>query len=258
MRPLYFSVVTIFVGVGMAFQCILAMFFDWQIVSAILFTTSAIGCLSLFLLPETPMWLRSRGRAEEAERAERWFGIEPTAVEVPSVPAVGAMVPAVGVMVPAGSGTYWSLFLRPSVWKPSLVTLAFLVCQQCSGFYVILFYSVDVLRDCRVPWDGITVTVFLSLSRVIGSITFSLLSDIKRKTLVVVSSGGMAVSLAVIVAYQKIYKYTDDPPFSNVLIIAFVAYVFFALLGMLPLPWTLCGEVFPIAIKGTVHTSFIS
>ncbi|XP_022169574.1 facilitated trehalose transporter Tret1-like [Myzus persicae] len=255
-RPLYFSVVTMFVGMGMMTECVLSMFFDWQTVSLILFAVSTVNCASLFLVPETPMWLRNRGRTGEAEEAEAWLGIEPAAATVPA-PDTALAVNGDDRLCGAEEGrpdkaAYWTLFAGPAVWKPALITTLFFVCQQGSGFYVLLFYSVDVLRDCRVQWDGVTLTAFLSLARVNGSVVYSMCSNVRRKTLVVVSGGGMGLSLATIIVYMRIYKDEATPPYGFVLIVAFIAYVFFALLAMLPLPWAICGEVFPMAVKGVM------
>nr|BAH72303.1 ACYPI008900 [Acyrthosiphon pisum] len=79
-----------------------------------------------------------------------------------------------------------------------------------------------------------------------------MLHHVHRKTLVVVSGGGMAVSLTIVIIYTRMYNDMASPPYGAVLIVAFVAYVFFALLAMLPLPWTICGEVFPMAVKGVM------
>ncbi|CAI6353774.1 unnamed protein product [Macrosiphum euphorbiae] len=261
-RPLYFSVVTIFVGIGMMTESVLSMLFEWQTVSLILFVFSTVNCASMFLVPETPMWLRTRGRCQEAEAAEAWLGVEPAAVTVPAAAPVTALAvngddhlcgadgqAATGKPTPVA---YWKLFIGPSVWKPAMLTTLFFICQQGSGFYVLLFYSVDLLRDSGVQFDGITVTAFLSLSRVIGSLVYSMLHHVRRKTLVVVSGGGMAISLSIIIVYMHMYKDVATPTYGAVLIVAFILYVFFALLAMLPLPWTICGEVFPMAVKGVM------
>lgn len=241
--------VTIFVGVGMMSECIFAMFFHWQTVSVILFVMSVVGCGSLFLVPETPMWLRKHGRIREAEAAEKWLGEERTSATA-SANVVAATDDVVDV-----AHTNWRALTEPIVWKPVLLTFTFFVCQQGSGFYVLLFYSMDVLKDSRVQWDGLTVTVFLSVARVIGSLVFSVLHHVRRKTLTVVSGSGMVLSLAVIVGYMRVYRDVANPPYEILQISAFITYVFFALLAMLPLPWTICGEVFPMSVKGACTRS---
>lgn len=250
-RPLCFSICTLFVGVGMMFECMFAMMFHWQTVSIILFAMSTAGCLSLFALPETPMWLRTNGRILDAERSEKWLGIDQPA-PVPATSNNDMDVQHGATEDEGDESSYWTQFARPTVWKPTLITLAFFACQQTSGFYVLLIYSVDVLRDCRVQWDGITVTMLLSVARVVGSLTFSMLHHIRRKALTVVSSGGMAASLIAITTYTRTYREVADPPYTAFPIAAFVSYVFFAMLAMLPLPWAICGELFPMSVKGTL------
>jgi len=66
-------------------------------------------------LPESPAWLRSRGRAAEAERVERRFGLpdeldEATPVTGPAAPAIGPAVPAIGPAV-----LFRGELLRPTV-----------------------------------------------------------------------------------------------------------------------------------------------
>ncbi|KAL5237954.1 hypothetical protein ACI65C_005364 [Semiaphis heraclei] len=261
-RPLYFSVVTIFVGMGMVAVSVMSLFIDWQTISLILFVVCTVNCASLFLVPETPMWLRTHGRSQEADAAEAWLCMEPETVPASAVAPVSGMTVNGDDHLCSEDGTtatgkptnaaYWTLFASPTVWKPALITMLFFICQQGSGFYVLVFYSVDVLHDCRVQWDGVTVTAFLSLSRVIGSVVYTMLHHVRRKTLVVVSSGGMALSLATIIVYMRMYKDVASPPYGMVLVFAFITYVFFGLLAMLPLPWAICGEVFPMAVKGVV------
>uniref|UniRef100_A0A2S2P2S7 Facilitated trehalose transporter Tret1 n=1 Tax=Schizaphis graminum TaxID=13262 RepID=A0A2S2P2S7_SCHGA len=260
-RPLYLSVVTVFVGMGMMFECVLSIYFHWRTVSIILFVISAVNFASMTFVPESPLWLRARGLYREAEEAERLLGLEPAATTV-VVPPVTSLTVNGDEQLCGADGTaaagkstsaaYWKQFTGPSVWKPTLITVLFFVCQQCSGIYVMLFYSVDVLRDCRVQWDGVTVTAFLSLSRVAGSLVYSMLHHVPRKTLVMASGIGMGLSLTTAIVYMHMFNDMASPPYGEVLIVAFIGYVFFALLAMLPLPWTLCGEVFPMAVKGVL------
>lgn len=255
LRPVYISMVSVSVGLGMMFECVLSFYFCWQTISAIFCTICTINCLMLFMVPESPMWLRAKGRVEEADKVIKWFGLEHitpkatvTDVELSTKTEV-SNGDGQDIAV-ADEGSYFSLFLHPTVWKPAVITLTFFALQQGSGLYVLLFYSMDVLRDCSVRWDGNTVSLYLSGARVLGGICFGLLHSLKRRTLLIISGGFMALSLFAIVTYMKIFENVKDPPFEVTLIIAFMMFMFFSLLGILPLPWILCGEVFPMAVKG--------
>ncbi|VVC29775.1 Hypothetical protein CINCED_3A008222 [Cinara cedri] len=263
-RPFFSAMVSVFMGFGNIMESSLAVFFHWHTVSIVLAAASSVGCALLFLVPEPPVWLRNRNQIDAAERSERWwFGADSgektkviafelvNTVVLPAAAAPPEENP--GAAAAAGDGQWWSVYARPIVWKPALITLGFFICQQCSGFYVMLFYSVDVLRDFKVPWDGVTVSVYLFGTRVISSVVYACLHRVKRKTLAVASCIGMAASLATIIVYAKSFDGADRPPFGTVLTLAFVVYVFSGQIGMLPMPWILCGEVFPMAVKGTMN-----
>lgn len=250
-RQAFFSVLFVFVGLGMLTTCAFAMFFTWRTVSAIFAAMSAVGLASLTVLPESPAWLQSRDRAAEAERALRWFGLDAA-----KMPGCGGGDGSTGgsdggradVTEPPRTGGCWSTYAQRTVWKPTLITVAFLGFQQCTGLYVMFFYSADVLLDFGVRWDGIVVSVFLSVARIVGSVAFLLMHQVNRKTLAVVSFAGMAASLCTNIVYMQIW---DGESGDVIPVLAFVAYMFFALFGALPLPWTLCSEVFPRDVTGT-------
>lgn len=244
-RPIFFSTVTLFVGCGILSEWILAMFFSWNTIAAILCGCSVAGFVMVLLVPESPMWLRAQGRDAEADKVDKWFGLEHAG---PAAKDEGGGQPKTVTTTTAAA--YWSQFTHRTVWKPTLITSAFLFLQQWSGVYVLLFYSVDVFRDCRVQADGVTVSAFLALARVVGGVVFAFLYRLKRRTLMVISGACTSACLAVIVIYVKTFEGVDSPPYGLILVLAFILFMFFNLLGILPLPWILCGEVFPMAVKG--------
>ncbi|CAI6354660.1 unnamed protein product [Macrosiphum euphorbiae] len=262
LRPLYITLVTMTVGLGMMAECILAMFYRCQTISGIMFVLCLVNFLTLFMVPEPPMYLRAKGRTADADEVDRWLDLghlttgTSTTAAMPSAAVVEQPTLAVAMDAngpAAASSPYWTLFLRRNVWMPTVVTLTFFVCQQGSGVYVLLFYSMDVLRDCRVPWDSNTVSLFLSVARLMGGLGFAAMHRVPRRTLVMISGGCMAVSLLIVVAYMKVFAGVQDPPFAMTLIVAFIMFMFFALLAILPMPWILCGEVFPMAVKGVMN-----
>lgn len=260
-RPFYLLIFTLYVGLGMMTSAALGMVCHWRTVAAVFAVSCAVGFVAPFFIPATPMWLRSRGRDEEARRAELWFGFEvprsnvPTAAvqfradDAPSEPTAGTGVPS-----------RWTAYAGPTVWKPAVAALAFFSCQQATGFYMLLFYSVDVLRDCRVPVDGMTAAVYLSAARLTGTVVNLIFQSAPKRWLTIVSGLGMGVSLSAAIGYM----YTADSLLSSdgdgangiagvLLLWAFLLYVFFAMFAVLPLPWSMCGEMFPMAVKGTMN-----
>lgn len=265
-RPLFVSLVTLMVGVGMTLECLLAVFFHWHTMAGMLLAASVVGCTSLFLVPESPAWLRTRGRVREAEVAEEWFGMAPrtpradasTADDLP-ISDVKRNESAATITVTAGAtitnDSGWSAYVHRTVWLPTLIMMGFFLCQEVSGYYVLISYSAYVLRDFRVLWDSITVTAVFCAARVGGSLAFSVLHGVGRRTLAVVSGTGMAVSLVVTMASRRALAAGESV--NAVPVAAFVAYMFFAMLGLMPLPWIYSSEVFPTAVKGNPTARFV-
>ncbi|XP_050542466.1 facilitated trehalose transporter Tret1-like isoform X2 [Daktulosphaira vitifoliae] len=244
-RPLFSSLFSFYVGLGMTLAAILGIFFHWQMIAGIFSILSVIGLIMPFAIPETSAYLKSRGLDKEAQLSEDWFGFK--------LPFPHEEEPIIPVEEQKNvNKPFWKRLTRSAVWKPLLVSLAFFVCQQGSGFYVVLFYSVDVLKDCRVPVDGMTANVFLSGARTAGSIFNLMLQSVPKKTLTILSGSGMCLMLSTILIYLHVFTDMVDPPYSGLLIYAFVLYVFFAMFAVLPLPWSICGEIFPMSVKGTM------
>lgn len=252
LRPLYSSMIPMSTSLGMMLECVLALFFHWQTISAVLFGTSIINFLTLFLIPESPKWLRSKGYNEEADNVDKWYDLKHVDTAVISEPSEN-VINATSDCHMDVSKSYLSLYKQPIVWKPMIVTTIVIIMQQLSGFYVLLFYSEDVLRDYRISGN---VSMLMSLARILGSLSFIMLHRIKNRTLMIISGGLMAVSLIVIVAYAKIFGNVENPPYQFIPITLFFIYIYFAVLGILPIPWILCGEVFPLAVKGNYDLFF--
>lgn len=73
------------------------------------------------------------------------------------------------------------------------------------------------------------------------ALCFSLLHRVKRRAL-------LAVSLLVVVAAHV--EWSDGrPPYPAILIVPFAGFVFFGLIGVLPIPWILSGEIFPTPVS---------
>ncbi|XP_003245538.1 facilitated trehalose transporter Tret1-like [Acyrthosiphon pisum] len=258
LRALHTAGPSLFVGIGMMLVCVLSMYFRWQTIAGVLCALSVGGFVVLFWVPEPSKWLRAKGRDAEADRVDAWFDLGRVD---PAFARSGSGNPSREVGVnrsgdggnPSSKASCWSLYAQPTVWKPTLVTLTFFVCQHCSGVYVLMFYTSDVLRDFRLPWDSATVAIFLAAARVLGGLCFGMLHRIKRRNLLVISGALMAASLAFIIAYITAFQHVEHPPYAGTVVVAFVAFMFFGLLGIVPMPWILSGEVFPIAISGVMN-----
>lgn len=259
LRSIYSSFIPMLVGFGMMLESVLSIYVNWQTISCVMCVTSAMNFFALFAVPEPPAWLRSRGRGSTAARVDEWLDLKHVLQDADAI--APADLASEDKQPATTMDASWNslFFLRPTIWKPTMITLAFFLLQQCSGMFVLTFYCTDVLRSFRVPLDGVTVSVFLGAARVLGTVCFAVLYRVRRKTLVVISGTIMSTTLLAIVACVHAFGDVQDKPpaLTTALVAAFVAYMYSSMLGILPIPWVLCGEVFPMAVKGLCDYIYI-
>lgn len=141
-------------------------------------------------MPETPVWLAARGRADEAKEALLWLrgpGLD-TDKEYQELCEAN-------LKRKEKKESLLRALHMPNVWKPFLILLAFFALQQLSGIYVILFYAVNVLKDIGIDVNEYAASVGVGVIRLFASILGAVLANkIGRKTLAFISGFGMAVA----------------------------------------------------------------
>ncbi|XP_050527759.1 facilitated trehalose transporter Tret1-like [Daktulosphaira vitifoliae] len=241
LRPLFLSIITIFSSLSMLSVSVLAIFYHWQTLAMTYCVLSIFGAVSLFIVPDPPIWLKAKGWDIKAQKAKEWFGMSNEMTVTEETP------------IKATKDSKFAVYTSPSVWKPTLHCIMLFICQQFSGIYVLIYYSVDVIRDCGVPYDSMTVSALMFGARILGNIVYSLLSGVGRKTLLVTSGLGMTLSFSTVIVTMYAFGNELNPTYGSIRAAAFLSCAFCALLGVLPLPWSIPGEIFPIEVKGAMN-----
>ena len=213
---------------------------------------AAIFLVALFLIPESPRFLVSKGRTEKATSVlASLFGSDVASAKLDEIRATFAEDhrPRLSdIRAPNGG-------IRKVVWA-GIMLAAF---QQFVGINVIFYYGATLWQLA-----GFTEDQSLQINIVSGAvsiaacfITMAVIDRIGRKPLLLIGSAGMAVTLFVMV-----YAFSHgslDPAGKLVLsrdlgIVAVVAanlYVIFFNVSWGPVMWVMLGEMFPNQIRGS-------
>ncbi|CAH0392550.1 unnamed protein product [Bemisia tabaci] len=223
---------------------------DWKTVAWICAATCALNALSICFMPETPSWLVSRQRLPDALRSLVWLRRNELVAKKELNDIVSHAV--LESQVTRKQKTILSILRKATVWKPTVILVAFFILQQGSGIYIMLFYSVTVFQEIKSvlnPFvDSIIVSVVRLLTCIIGS---AFIQVISRKRLVILSSFGMFFSMLSLFAYGNIAS--DDatarlvPWFPEMCLLINIS---FSMFGTLQLPWIMIGELYPLAYRG--------
>lgn len=143
---------------GILVAYIIGTFVKWNILGWICCSCAAGLTLIMSFLPESPVWLRGRGRYQEADISSAWLKLEVNKVIVP----LSTASQAIATIEKSNSIKMEEiqlrkvLFTRP-ILLPLTIGLTLLVLQQISGIDAIIFFTVEIFtasgRFCFLPYS---------------------------------------------------------------------------------------------------------
>src|SRR3954451_6968398 len=220
---------------------------------------AAIFLVALLFIPESPRFLVSKGREEQATSVlAKLFGSDIARAkleEIRSTFNVEHRPRLSDVLTPSGASGF--LGVRRIVW----VGIMLAVFQQLVGINVIFYYGATLWKLA-----GFTEAQSLQINIVSGAvsiaacfITIAVIDKIGRKPLLEIGSAGMAVTLFVMV-YAFSHASIDPTDATKIVLsaklgmVAVVAanlYVIFFNVSWGPVMWVMLGEMFPNQIRGS-------
>jgi SP family sugar:H+ symporter-like MFS transporter len=214
---------------------------------------AAVFLVALLFIPESPRYLVSKGRDEQASKVlTALFGSDVAAAKLGEIRAtfnVDHRPRLSDLRKPGGGG------LRPIVWAGILLA----VFQQLVGINVIFYYGATLWQLAGFTEDQSlqinVVSGFVSIAACF--VTIAVIDKIGRKPLLLIGSAGMAVTLfAMVYAFANGTLDADgnlqlSSGLGTLALIAANLYVIFFNVSWGPVMWVMLGEMFPNQIRGS-------
>ncbi|KAJ9461203.1 Facilitated trehalose transporter Tret1, partial [Diplonema papillatum] len=213
----------------------------WRSLAIVCLSVNCLSFVSVLFLPESPVWLISKGRREDAHAALTKLRSADSNVEE----AISMLEMSANQNVEESAG--WSGLLIAPRSKALGIGIGLMVVQQLCGVNAVMFYASYILG---IVWpDPATANKYAvgsqALQMVVTISAGQFMDKLGRKKMLTIAGTGLLICCALMNIY-----FFDDSMSSTFVVIGFYGYVAAFAMGMGAIPWFIMGELFHPEVKG--------
>lgn len=199
--------------------------------------------IGMIILPDSPRWVFSQGRYDEALHIlEKIYGKTKAVMdEFNDIKE--------GLKITAGS---WSLLFSRTVFPTLVIGAGLSLIQQVTGINTILYYatSLFIMAGFTSPNAAIFANMMVGGVLVLFTIiSLCLIDTIGRRPLLLIGLIFMAISLLGL-SYAFSLENTDPTLMSRLSLISMLVYVAAFSISLGPIMWLMISEIFPLKVRG--------
>ncbi|CAL1687683.1 unnamed protein product [Lasius platythorax] len=240
---------TAFGNTGILLCFMAGMYMDWRNLALLGATLPVPFLILMFMIPETPRWYISKGKAKMARKALQWLRGKNG-----DITEELAMIEKIHQKsIESEQNNTFSELMKRNNLKPLLISLGLMFFQQMSGINAVIFYTVQIFKDAGSTIDENLSTIIIGIVNFISTFAAATVIDrLGRKMLMYISAVSMAVTLFALGGF--FYAKSLDVNVEAVgwlPLVSLIVYVVGFSLGLGPIPWLMMGEILPAKIRGS-------
>lgn len=234
------------VVIGIMIEAIFGTFLSWRALALINVTFALAMALLMLFMPETPQWLLSKDRNNDAELSLKSLRSTPIETELNELSQSNRNNQRVG-----GSYTYETLG-SIQFYKPLILSLLLMFFQQFSGINAILFYQTRIFESAAPSLNPSLATIAVCVAQVIATAVGSGLVDrLGRRILLLASGAGHAISL-VLFGFCEHMTAKGDTSLSVLALLSLIIFISSFSIGYGPIPWMMVPELAPTHLRSII------
>ncbi|XP_021198326.3 facilitated trehalose transporter Tret1 [Helicoverpa armigera] len=246
-RGFFLAAVSLAIAVGILVAHIIGTFCTWQTTAIICSVFPVLTAALLTFVPESPTWLISQGRIEDGIRSFYWLrgygeeaklelkGLVDSKKALDSAPKLSLKEKLISLK-------------SPELIKPLVIMILFFCTCQFSGVNAVAFYSIEIVE--KAVGKGIdhylAMLIIDSLRVVMSVVACVICKQYGRRPLCFIS--GIWTSMSMVGLSMFLFWKPENMSWLPLMFLMF--YICAISIGLVPLPWIMCGEVFPTKVRG--------
>ncbi|KAK6638793.1 hypothetical protein RUM43_007062 [Polyplax serrata] len=262
-RGILISYAELCVAFGFCIVYFLGSVTDWKTVSSVCCTIPIISVLFISQLPESPIWLLSKGKRDAALKSLAWLrgwvkhqSVQNEFADLRRHYDENKLTQNDDVKInnrdsllkKIAKSVGFNDILRKSVLQPIFLVAVYFGFSHLAGVTNTRPFMVDILNEFGTPLDPVWVTAISSIVGMIGFLVGMVFVPKAGKRFVSIASMlGCALTTGCISLYGFFFRHTKTQ-FTPILLFVLLNFIWSCGVGQIP--WMLISEVFPFRGRG--------
>jgi MFS transporter, SP family, galactose:H+ symporter len=218
---------------------------NWHAMFAVGALPGLVLVIGMFLMPESPRWLVSVRRKDEAAGVLK---------KIRKQQDVSGEVREIEEEIKAETGGRLSDLWAPSLRLPLIIGVGLAVLQQVTGVNTVVYYAPAIFKAAGLgsATASIAATTGLGVVNVVMTVVaIWLLDKVGRRPLLLWSAAGMAIALLLLGAGFAFRgdEATPGGALGRITAVSLMLYMAFFAIGLGPVFWLLIAEIYPLKTR---------
>ncbi|RZC32513.1 facilitated trehalose transporter Tret1 [Asbolus verrucosus] len=201
---------------------------------------------SFSFMPETPVYLYTKGRVQEARNSLAYFRGRTYSLD----DELAKIAEDIGEAA-SNKAKLSDLISCKATMNGLIISLGLMAFQQLSGINSVLFYAGNIFAETGSSMSPEASAVLVGTVLVIATLLSTVLIDrTGRKILLFVSALVMCVCLVTLGVYFHLEQTRDLAYLSILPLVCLAVFIVAFSIGLGPIPWIMLGEIFTPKSKG--------